>query len=162
MVGALVCYAVSAARFFGYGPVVEARLEPILVTVPLSIGHWFMLAGIVSYARFVVLDAQGLVAVRRKTAAKKPAKAATTAKSTTSTAKSTTSTTLSLAALETAKQSSFAAKRPADSNQWVDGRRPESKHYEEDEDDDSSDGGRKLSKSDRKRLRKLKAQNRAA
>ena len=72
-------------------------------------------------------------------------------------------TTLSLAAVETAKQAAFTVKRPADSNQWVDGTRPERKHYDEDEDDDdSSDGDRKLSKSDRKRLRKLKAQNRAA
>jgi hypothetical protein len=32
----------------------------------------------------------------------------------------------------------------------------------DEEDDDSSDGGSKISKSDRKRLRKLKAQGRAA
>jgi hypothetical protein len=161
--GALVCYAASAARFFGFGPMVEARIEPILVAVPLSIGHWLVFAGIVSYAKFVVLDAQGLVAVRRRSAAKKTAKAAPAKKSATPTTQPKAATTLSLAALEIAKQASFTVKRPADSNQWVDGTRPERKHYDEDEDDeDSSDGDRKLSKSDRKRLRKLKAQNRAA
>jgi hypothetical protein len=45
------------------------------------------------------------------------------------------------------------------SSRWVDGRRPVAEHYEDDELD--ANGG-KLSKSDRKRLRKHKAQNRAA
>ena len=58
-----------------------------------------------------------------------------------------------------------AAKTPADSSCWVDGSRPERDRYDATtttDDDDSSGDDRKLSKSDRKRLRKLKAQGRAA
>jgi hypothetical protein len=162
-VGAVVCYAVAAARFFGFGPVAEARLEPILIAAPVSIGHLFVLAGIVSYARFVVLDAQGLVTVRRRATTKKSAPAAAPKKSAAQATQTKAASTLSLAAVETAKQASFTLKRPADSSQWVDGSRPERKRFDDDdEDEDSSDGDRKLSKSDRKRLRKLKAQNRAA
>jgi hypothetical protein len=161
-VGAIVCYAIAAARFFGYGPVVEARLAPILIAAPLSIGHLLVLAGIVSYARFVVLDAQGLVTVRRRIAAKKSVPAAAPKKSVSPSTQPKAASTLSLAAVETAKQVSFTVKRPGDSTQWVDGSRPERNRFDEDEDEDSSDGDRKLSKSDRKRLRKLKAQNRAA
>jgi hypothetical protein len=54
-------------------------------------------------------------------------------------------------------------KTPADSSRWVDGSRPERKRYEDDaDDDDTSEGGGKLSKADRKRLRKLKTEGRAA
>jgi hypothetical protein len=44
----------------------------------------------------------------------------------------------------------------------VDGSRFEREHYDADEDEESSDGERKLSKSDRKKLRKIKTQGRAA
>jgi hypothetical protein len=53
------------------------------------------------------------------------------------------------------------AKTPADSKSWIDGSRPERESYDDADDDDSS-GPSRLSKSERKRLRKLKAQNRAA
>jgi hypothetical protein len=52
-------------------------------------------------------------------------------------------------------------KTPADSSRWVDGSRFERENYC-DEDDDSTEGDRKLSKSERKRMRKIKAQGRAA
>jgi hypothetical protein len=54
------------------------------------------------------------------------------------------------------------AKTPADSSRWVDGSRPERDRYDRDEDDDDSPGGQKLSKADRKKLRKLKTDGRAA
>lgn len=162
LVGALICYVVSAARFFGYGPIVEARIAPVLVAAPLLLGHWLVFAAVVAYARFVVLDAQGLVTVRRRAQTKRPARDSSTKKSSSPKAQPAATTTLSLAAVELARQNSQSARRPSDSSQWVDGSRPERKHYDEDEDDDSPDGGRKLSKSERKQLRKLKTQNRAA
>ena len=55
-----------------------------------------------------------------------------------------------------------AEKSPAKVNEWVDGSRRERDRYEVDEEDEEDDGDRKLSKSDRKQLRKLKARNRAA
>ena len=53
-------------------------------------------------------------------------------------------------------------KTPADSSRWVDGSRFEREHYDSDEDEDSSDGERRLSKADRKKLRKMKTEGRAA
>jgi len=45
---------------------------------------------------------------------------------------------------------------------WIDGSRTEHDHYEDECHDESSDAAHKLNKSERKRLRKLKAQRRAA
>jgi hypothetical protein len=127
------------------------------------LGHWLAFTAIVANARFVVLDAQGLVKVRRRTQAKpKRAASAPAAKSAAPkaaqpvAASSTASPTvpISRATIQTAKT-------PADSSRWVDGSRFEREDYD-DEDEDSSDGDRKLSKSERKRLRKIKAQGRAA
>jgi hypothetical protein len=163
MIGAGVCYGVSAASYFDYGPAVEPGIRPILVAAPLLLGHWLAFTAIVANARFVVLDAQGLVKVRRRTQAKpKRAASAPAAKSAAPkaaqpvAASSTASPTvpISRATIQTAKT-------PADSSRWVDGSRFEREDYD-DEDEDSSDGDRKLSKSERKRLRKIKAQGRAA
>ena len=52
-----------------------------------------------------------------------------------------------------------AAGQPASATRWVDGSEPVDDDFG---DDDSASTGRKLSKAERKRLRKLKAQNRAA
>jgi hypothetical protein len=57
-----------------------------------------------------------------------------------------------------------AASTRAATAQWIDGSSPEHDPFDDggDGDDGGPDGGHKLSKSERKRLRKLKAQNRAA
>jgi hypothetical protein len=131
------------------------------------LGQWLTLAAVVSYARFVVLDAQGLISVRRRaTAAIKESKkhASIAGRETTSVAAKKA---VALASTTSPSSPTLAtiqpAKTPADSSRWVDGSRPERKQYDDDsDDDDEPDGDRKLSKSDRKRLRKLKAQGRAA
>ncbi len=120
------------------------------------------LAAILSYARYVILNAQGLVAEKprivgnRKT--QKPSKFANDSSSEQSVAPSTLSTAEFIRRKQQAAQN---AKSPAASDEWVDGSRPERDPYDDGDDDESTDG-RKLSKADRKRLRKLKLQNRAA
>jgi hypothetical protein len=162
LLGAGVCYAVSALSYFGFGPAVEPQVRPILIAAPLLLGHWLAFTAIVANARFVVLDAQGLVKAHRRNQAKPKRAARPAARSAATNAaqpmavSNTASPTvpISRATIQTAKT-------PADSSRWVDGSRFEREAYD-DEDDDSSDGDRKLSKSERKRLRKIKAQGRAA
>jgi hypothetical protein len=164
LVAAVACYAMSAVSYLGLARIADPRMRSIAVGATLLMGHWLVLASAVSYARFVVLDAQGLITVRRRATAKRTSKKAT-AKSAIESSKSPSkpAATIFTAAGISRPTPPAAAKEPADSGRWVDGSRPERNRYDRDNDnDDSSDGDRKLSKSDRKRLRKLKAQGRAA
>lgn len=143
LTAAVVAYVTALASYLGWNVLaVGPRSEP-LVTVGLTlVGHWLALVGVVAYARYVVLDAQGLIAhapSRRRTGpAESPAPADASAPP------------------PPPKSPPAAASQPTE---WVDGSRPEPDPYEDDEPDHR---GRKLSKSERKRLRKLKARNRAA
>jgi hypothetical protein len=156
-IAAVGCYAAATACYLGFlpsrGPQFDAMRDAALTLV----GHWLLLAGVVSYARYVVLDAQGLIPVRirAKRAAKTESKPAQLKPATTS---------VLTAGGYAAKKApdNPRAESTASSKAWVDGTRPETERYDDDEDDDSSDGPRKLSKAERKRLRKLKTQNRAA
>ena len=157
---ACVCYAVSGASYFGLLPALESRVQRILTAAPMLLGHWLLFTAIVANARFVVLDAQGLITVRRRLTAKRTAKAPA-AKAVSKASQSAAASSSSSATVSISRQTVQTVKTPADSSRWVDGSRPEREVYDE-EDDDSSVDGRKLSKSDRKRLRKMKAQGRAA
>jgi hypothetical protein len=164
VVAAVGCYVVSVASYLGLARVVDPRLKSIAIGATLLMGHWLLLASAVSYARFIVLDAQGLITVRRR-ATPKRVKTDLEAKPASDASKSAAKPAISIfTAAGVARPSApVAAKTPADSSRWVDGTRPERDKYDHDnDDDDDSDGDRKLSKSDRKRLRKLKAQGRAA
>jgi hypothetical protein len=161
LVGSAISYAISAISFFGFGPTVEPAVQPILIAAPLLLGHWLAFAAIVTYTRFVVLDAQGLVAVRRRAPAKRAASRSPAKHTSAQSSPPSTTARPTLTAVEVA-QTLQAAKRPSDSSQWVDGSRAERERYDDDADDDSEDGDRKLSKSERKRLRKMKTQGRAA
>jgi hypothetical protein len=161
---AVTSYAISAATFLGLVPVAESQARVLVVGTTLLAGHWFVLAAAVSYARFVVLDAQGLITVRRPQPAKKVQKvqksvAKTDLPTVATMAKSTPSV---LSAAGYSRATLQTAKTPADSSRWVDGSRPERDRYDRDKDDDDSSGGQKLSKTDRKKLRKLKTEGRAA
>jgi hypothetical protein len=124
--------------------------------VATFLGHWFLFTAVVTYARFVVLDAQGLITTRRATTKKPAAEKPKQARETKAAAAK--PTILSVAGYTRPK----VADTPATADKWVDGSRPERDSYDDDADEDEDSGVRKLSKSDRKRLRKLKAQNRAA
>jgi hypothetical protein len=164
LIAAVACYAVSAVSYLGLAGVADLQTRSIAVGATLLMGHWFVLAAIVSYARFVVLDAQGLITVRRREV-KRAAKveAIKTVAATNSTPVAKPKATI-FAAAGLTREAVQVAKTPADSSRWVDGSRPERDRYDrdEDDDDDSSDDDQKLSKADRKRLRKMKAQGRAA
>jgi hypothetical protein len=156
------CYVAAAAAFFGAVATSSVRVDSAIAGGALLAGHWMLLAAIVSYARFVVLDAQGLIAVRPRITGKRKSKAPSESSCDVSkTASAGISSTLSAADYARRKQQIVQSPSPAASGKWVDGTRPERDHYEDGDEDEPSDG-RKLSKSDRKRLRKLKMQNRAA
>jgi hypothetical protein len=160
---AVVCCTASAASYFGFIPVTEQRTASLVSGATMLLGHWMVVAAVVTYARFVILDAQGLVTVDRRTATKHSKKVekampATDAKSTDSKP-----TVLSVANYTRSKASQADADADEDDDRWIDGRRPERKSYDSYGDvEEDSEGGSKLNKTDRKRLRKLKAQNRAA
>jgi hypothetical protein len=164
LVSAIACYAMSAVAYLGLARMGDLQMQTIAAGAALFMGHWLALASVVSYARFVVLDAQGLIVVRHRAAAKRAAK---TESSKSAAAPAAIAAMKPVAPISSAPAISRAtlqtAKFPADSSQWVDGSRPERSRFDhDDEEDDSSDDERKLSKADRKRLRKLKAQGRAA
>lgn len=161
LAGAAACYGISAASFLGYGSAVEAQVQPMVTASVLLLAHWLLFTAIVANARFVVLDAQGLVTVRRASKAKRSESSAAK-QAANKTAQSSATFGSTSATVNISRASVQTVKTPADSSHWVDGSRFEREHYDADEDEESSDGERKLSKSDRKKLRKIKTQGRAA
>jgi hypothetical protein len=157
---AVMCHGVATASYFGFIPAGEQQNASLVTGVTMALGHWLMLATVVTYARFVILDAQGLVTARRAVAKKqspKQDKAQPVAETKTTESKPTVLSVVNYAR-DKASQSDAG-----EDDRWVYGRRPERKSYDSyDDEDEESGGGSKLSKADRKRLRKLKAQNRAA
>jgi hypothetical protein len=155
LIAAASFYAAAAASYFGFIPADEPRNASLITGASILMGHWFAFASVISYARFVVLDAQGLIAVRRPAVTKQKAKQEK-AKPASESKQQEKATVLSV--VEYARKKA-ATEPAADSKRWVDGTRPERESYDNDDDEGA---GSKLSKADRKRLRKLKAQNRAA
>ncbi|MGI9427281.1 MAG: hypothetical protein ACR2NM_01390 [Bythopirellula sp.] len=139
--GALVSYLLAAACLTaagiysaGWSPLWAADWPELLSrSLPLG-GYTFILVGSLLYARYVVLDVQGLIEHKSASAAaaghadKAPIKIATPLEQ------------------ETAAEESDTS--------WVDGTEPEI--------DDQQHANRRLSKAERKRLRKQKNRNRAA
>ena len=158
----LTSYATSAVSLLGFVPIADPEARALTVGTTLLAGHWFVLAAAVSYARFVVLDAQGLISVRRPQPTKKVYKSVAKTDLPTVITTKAKSTPSVLSAAGYSRATLQTAKTPADSSRWVDGSRPERDRYDRDEDDDDSSGGQKLSKADRKKLRKLKTEGRAA
>ena len=165
---AFVAFGVAVVSFLGVSPALEPRGEVMVSAGAALFGYWMLFVGIVSYGRFVVLDAQGLIPVRAR------GRAATTLGKTVQAkvvkdreVKHVASRTPAAAPgpLRTFRESLGSAPvESSKSTQWVDGSEPESDSYGDgDGDGDESDfSDRKLSKADRKRLRKLKARDRAA
>ncbi len=157
-VAAIACYTAAGASYLGLVPAVAPQIDSMLDAVLALLGHWLMLAAVVSYARYVVLDAQGLVPLRKPSQQPKKAKASSRQESRATTLP------ISSGGAQTAAAKALRGESTTD-DAWIDGSRPERERYDHDSDDsgdDSAGGPRKLSKADRKRLRKLKAQNRAA
>lgn len=163
---AVVSYSIAATIFLGAAPIANARQQTIAVGASILMGHWLLLAGVIAYARYVILDAQGLIPVRKRSVVNRNADLEPSMEELekltcpTSTTKANAK---SLAMTSTSSLASQPARPAADDRRWVDGSRPERRRYHEDDDDEESTGGeRKLSKADRKRLRRLKSDGRAA
>lgn len=167
MAAALMSYSIAAVNFLGMVPIANAQVRPIAVGASILMGHWLLLAGVISYARYVILDAQGLIPVRKRSIEKE---ANADEMGLEELEKLTRPTSASHVDAKPAASSYSArpilqpAKSAADENRWVDGSRPERRRYDndEDEDEESTGGDRKLSKADRKRMRRLKSDGRAA
>jgi hypothetical protein len=165
LVGAVVCYLVSVTSFLGVQSLGNARFEVVVTNTTLLLGHWLVFAAAVSQARFVILDAQGLIAIRQRVVRQLKSRSA---KSIPDDTEQPTSDNephdlpRAVSSHRRSARSASAANRPA-TEDWVDGTRPERDLYDDgDGDDGGPDDGRRLSKSERKRMRKLKAQSRAA
>ena len=165
VIAATMAYATGASAFFGALSNVVPTIEAVLSGgASILLGHWLLFAAVVSYARFVVLDAQGLVPFRPriKHPRKEPATSATSASSQGKQSRAATPSLLSAGRYSRQRPATDLPPATAKAGDWVDGSRPIRDAYQDDCDDDSQGTGRKLSKAERKRLRKLKAQNRAA
>jgi hypothetical protein len=167
------CYGLSLASYLMSWPAESPAGEMVVTAGAQLFGTWMLLVGVVAYGRFVVLDVQGLVARERRPARRRKAKASEKEGMGTKSAlagrgngggKSSEggvagSTSSIRAFRQNLNSSRHADEEPPSQTRWVDGSEPESDDYG---DDDGARGDSKLSKSDRKRLRKLKAQHRAA
>jgi hypothetical protein len=167
LVAASICYVVSGMSFLGVVPVEDAKIATVATSATLMMGHWLAFAAAVAQARFVILDAQGLIVIRPRVERKRNSKS--TESDSIDDAKLQGRNTKSIRSLDEVSGSPqsgrSASKADRDTvKQWVDGSSPERDPYDDDGDSDGGgpDDDRKLSKSDRKRMRKLKAQSRAA
>jgi hypothetical protein len=157
---AVIFYKVSAGSYFGLMPAVVEQHASLLTGATMLLGHWLVLASIVTYARYVILDAQCLITTRRPAAKKQSLKIAKASAAETIPAEAKPTV---LSVVNYARNKPSQSEAAEEDDRWIDGRRPERKSYDSyDEEDEDSGSGSKLSKADRKRLRKLKSQNRAA
>jgi hypothetical protein len=135
---AAACYAAAAAGALGWSPAALGVWSGALTFASPLAGHAIALTGLMIFGRYVVLDVQGLIIHapprRLRTKADK-SKAAPAVK-------------LSTASVAEAKPSQPAVKAAATNDSW-----------DEEEEHEESGAALKLSKADRKRLRK---QQRAA
>jgi hypothetical protein len=162
---AYTLYGVSIGAYLAAWPAEDPRVGTMAASAATLIGQWMLLLGAVAYGRYVVLDAQALIPARARRS-KRASQSATASKSEKAqqpmTAKAepvASAPANTLRAFRQGMREAAEERKEAPSSRWVDGSAP----VDEDYDDESGDDrGRKLSKADRKRLRKLKAQNRAA
>jgi hypothetical protein len=163
-----VTYGMAVVSFLGWVPNLEAPNESLASSAGGMLGHWFLFAGVLAYARYVVLDAQGLIEHSHQTENERvsddDSREMGAAKPTTAdTSRAAPATTLRIADPSSAtSRSTTAAKPAARVSEWVDGSRRERDRYDDDEDEEGAADDRKFSKAERKQQRKLKARNRAA
>jgi len=139
---AVACLIVAGVHSAGWSPAWAAEWPGMLSRSLPLLGYTFLLVGSLLFARYVILDVQGLI--------EHQVVDATAGSSDTS---SRDEAHIKIAATE-AKES-LAAEEGSD---WVDGTEPETDYPETNYDEPNP----RLSKADRKRLRKQKSSNRAA
>jgi hypothetical protein len=140
LVLAACSYAAAGAGSLGWSPAALGPWATALTDVMPLIGHTMALAGLMVFGRYVVLDVQGLIEHKPRPAVREP-----------KAAKRAPAPSLKLSSAQTAMDASDSAAAQATTV---------AEDWSEDGEYDEDDGvGRKLSKADRKRLRK---QQRAA
>ena len=147
---AAICYGAAAVGTLGFMPVIAEPWGAMAVNALPLVGATFALTGMMVFARYVVLDVQGLIDHAPQPVAVKPAKVEK------SEAKADVKAATPVATPAKATPAPAPAVAAATSHQ------AEESHDEEWSDDAEEDddfGNRKLSKADKKRLRR---QNRAA
>lgn len=139
-----VCLTIAAAHSAGWSPEWSmAWPDTMGRSLPL-LGFTFVLIGTQLFARYVILDVQGLIERAEPAPLEKQSEEKVAKKATKEMAKA-------VVAEEPAEQET---EQVASSSQWVDGSEPETDYGDE--------PGRRMSKAERKRLRKQKQRNRAA
>jgi hypothetical protein len=153
MVLAGVCYALAAAGALGWSPAALAGWSTLLTGGLPLLGHALLLAAMMVFARYVVLDVQGLIEHKPRRARAPQARPATS-KTAATTASSSSPAGSTLAPKPAAASLAAASSAPAPGRSDDDD--------DADEEDDDAYGDRPLSKAERKRLRKQQRRNRAA
>jgi hypothetical protein len=141
-VAAILCYAVGAAGALGWAPAALGNWSHVLTTAVPIVGHALALAGMMWFARYVVLDVQGLIDHAPRPAKASRREAATPAADEATEPRHEAKPTIPLAPAA-AKRREPAPAAAAPEPQW-----------DEEADEDDDDAVRPLSKSERKRLRK--------
>lgn len=153
---AALCNVTAIASYLGFISGSDSKTASLFAGAAALLGSWLGFTAIIAYARFVVLDAQGLITIRRREVKRQPKKEVVKI---VAESKSVETKPTVLSVVNYARRTS-QVDDAEDSKRWIDGSRPERKSYDDDEEEESSPN--KVSKADRKRLRKLKTQNRAA
>jgi hypothetical protein len=155
---AITSYGVALATYLGIGPALAPHVEVMVTAGATLMANWLVLVGVVSYGRFVVLDAQGLIPVRASSRADSKSKASVKASTKDREVKNVASRTAASASgpLRSFREnlSSSASETPA--TEWVDGSDGEVESYDDSDGEEGDFQGRRLSKLERKRLRKQK------
>lgn len=157
-----VCYLAAMVSYLRLLPTSDAEVPETAASAAVLLGHWLACAAAIANSRFVILDAQGLITIRRRHSKQVPEVAASAGEVTE------TANVLAMPAVdrENQRRQRSGQRRMEEpqvaADEWVDGSRPESRSYDEEGDEEATAEGRKLGKADRKRLRQFKAQRRAA
>jgi hypothetical protein len=156
---AIASYGTAMALHFGWLSAEVGSVRPAAVAACTMLGHLLLLTSVLRYARYVVLDVQGLIGHRSRRGSHtsrdenrpqtRPARLTAETKNGRHDASPEGSS-------PRRKQAVRRARNADDVTEWVDGSQPQADDYGE------TPRPRRLSKSERKRLRKLKARQRAA
>lgn len=162
LTSAAMCYVAATVSFLRLLPTNDPELAGTASSAALLLGHWLACVAAIANARFVILDAQGLIMV-------KPRRSKEVIKIDSSNSEDAeVADVISMPAVDRKTQrrqrvaQAHADVPPTAGDEWVDGSRPEPHSYDEEGNEEAAGAGRKLGKSDRKRLRQFKAQRRAA
>jgi hypothetical protein len=148
MVLSAACYAVAAAGSLGWSPAWLGGWSDAVVTAVPHVGHAILLGGVMLFARYVVLDVQGLIDhTPRRPAGRVEARPGAETEASPPTLKAT-------------APALAAAPAAARKNEPTPPQRRPAVVVDEDEENDDPPAARYLSKAERKRLRKQ--QRRAA